>query len=264
VTELHNQLEQAYDPTEEPQVYYKAVQDAKLTLESVNQTIDEETLIRHGINQFKGHMDLMHDIKAWKKFDRADKTWKKFKAHFTKAINNNRNDTSTLKAVGIANAVKEQVNQNKENQQLLAQATVEAHDKIEQLETKQAQLYAALMAKQPQSQTQPQPLQDNTAATIKALTYKINRLESASSAGNRDGGGNRGSRGGQKNFPSNGKDGIRTTRRWCNDNYCWTCGFDIKHNSMTCQYIKEPTKHQTLATANNTMGGSPRNMHLRT
>jgi hypothetical protein len=58
VTELHNQLEQAYDPTEEPQVYYKALQDAKLTLESLNQTIDEATLIRHGMNQFKGHMDL--------------------------------------------------------------------------------------------------------------------------------------------------------------------------------------------------------------
>ncbi len=61
----------------------------------------------------------------------------------------------TLKQLGIANAVKEQVNQNKENQQLLAQATDEANDKIEQLEKQQAQLYAALMAKQPQ----PQPLQ---------------------------------------------------------------------------------------------------------
>jgi hypothetical protein len=262
VTELHKQLEQAYDPTEEPQVYYKAVQDAKLTLESLNQTIEEETLIRHGMNQFKGHMDLRYDIKAWKKLDRADKTWKKFKAHFTKAINDNRNDTGTLKQLGIANAVKEQVNQNKENQQLLAQATDEASDKIEQLEKQHAQLYAALMAKQP-SQPQPQPLQDNTAATIKALTDKINRLESASSGSNRGGGGG-GSRGGQKHFPSNGKDGIRTTRRWNNDNYCWTCGYDIKHNSMTCQYIKDPAKHQTLATANNTMGGSPRNMHLRT
>jgi hypothetical protein len=160
---------------------------------------------------------------------------------------------STLKAVGMANAVNEQVNQNKENQQLLAQATYEANDKIEQLEKQQAQLYAALMAKQPQSQ--PQPLQDSTAATIKALTDKINRLESASSGGNRGGGGG-GSRGGQKNYPSNGKDGIRTTRRWCNDNYCWTCGFDIKHNSRTCQYIKEPAKHQPLATATNTMNGS--------
>jgi hypothetical protein len=104
VTELHKQLEQKYDPTEEPQVYYKAVQDAKLTLESLNQTIDEEALIRHGLNQFKEHIDLRYDIKAWKKFDWADKTWKKFKSHFTKAINDNRNDMGTLKQLGIANA----------------------------------------------------------------------------------------------------------------------------------------------------------------
>jgi hypothetical protein len=111
------------------------------------------------------------DIKAWKKFARADKTWKNFKSHFTRAINDNKSDTGTLKAIGIANAVKEQVDQNKENQRVLAQATVEANDKIESLEKQQAQLYAALMAKQPQ---QISPLQDTTAATIKALTDKIN------------------------------------------------------------------------------------------
>jgi hypothetical protein len=260
ITELHKILEQKYDPTEEPQVYYKAVQDARQTLASLNEIIDDSTMIRHGLNQFKEHLDLKLDIKTWKKLTRGEKTWKKFKSHFTKAINDNRSDMGTLKAMGIANAVKEQVDQNKENQQLLAQASDEANDKIEQLEKQQAQLYAALMAKQPQSQ--PQPLQNNTAATIKALTDKINRLKAASSSNNRGGGGG-GSRGGQKNHPSNGKDGIRTTRRWNNDNYCWTCGFDIKHNSMTCQYIKEPEKHQKEATATNTMEGSTRNLHLR-
>jgi hypothetical protein len=85
-----------------------------------------------------------------------------------------------LKAIGIANAVKEQVDQNKENQKVLAQAAVEANDRIELLEKQQAQLYAALIAKQPQ---QVSPLQDTTATTIKALTDKINRLESGSGSG---------------------------------------------------------------------------------
>ena len=40
----------------------------------------------------------------------------------------------TLKAVLIAIGVYEHVHQNKENQQIPAQATVEANDKIEQLE----------------------------------------------------------------------------------------------------------------------------------
>jgi hypothetical protein len=128
ITELHQILEQQYDPNEEPQVYYKAVQDARNTLESLNEVVDESTLIRHGLNQVKEHLDLRMDIKAWRKFSRADKTWKKFKAHFTRAINDNRSDTGTLKAIGIANAVKEQVDQNKENQRVSAQATVEAND----------------------------------------------------------------------------------------------------------------------------------------
>ncbi|OEU09757.1 hypothetical protein FRACYDRAFT_248014 [Fragilariopsis cylindrus CCMP1102] len=51
--------------------------------------------------------------------------------------------------IGIANAVEEQVDQNKENQRILAQATVEANNKIDQLEKQTAQLYAALMVKQP-------------------------------------------------------------------------------------------------------------------
>ena len=78
----------------------------------------------------------------------------KFRSHFTKAINDNRSDTGTLKAIGIANAVKEQVDQNKENQRILAQATVKANDKINLLEKQTAHLYAA-------------------TATIKALTDKI-------------------------------------------------------------------------------------------
>ena len=171
----------------------------------------------------------------------------------------------TLKQLGIANAVKEQVNQNKENQQLLAQATDEANDKIEQLEKQQAQLYAALMAKQPQPRPH-QRQQDNTAATIKALTDKINRLEAGGGSTKRGGGSI--SQGSGKRHKGwllpNGKDGTRNTRRWDNDNYCWTCGFDIKHNSMTCQYITEPEKHQKQATATNTMNGSTRNLHLRT
>jgi phosphoglycerate-specific signal transduction histidine kinase len=79
ITELHQILEQQYDPNEEPQVYYKAVQDARNTLKSLNEVVDEATLIRHGLNQFKEHLDWKMDTKAWKKFTRAEKTWKKFK-----------------------------------------------------------------------------------------------------------------------------------------------------------------------------------------
>jgi hypothetical protein len=62
----------------------------------------------------------------------------------------------------------------------------------------------------------------------------------------------------------NDKDGKRTARRYNNDNYCWTCGFDISHTSSTCKWIKDIDNHKKEATAANTLGGSQRNMQLRT
>jgi predicted metal-dependent peptidase len=49
------------------------------------------------LNQFKEHLDLKMDIKSWKKLTRAEKTWKHFKSHFTRAINDNKSDTSILR-----------------------------------------------------------------------------------------------------------------------------------------------------------------------
>ena len=258
VTALHKVLEQEYDPNEAPQVYYKTVQDARNALDSLNQTIDDETLIRHGLNQFKEHIDLKLDVRSWKLLTRAEKTWIRFKMHFTKAINDNKNDTGTLKAIGMANAVKHQIEQGKLNQKLLAQATFEANARIDELENHNAALMAS------KQQTTPTPATATANDTIRALTERLNLLESSKSEGNGDGGGNGGYRAlGSNNFPKNGKDGTRSRRRWDNDEYCWTCGFDIKHNSMTCKYIKDEAAHKKEATATNTMGGSTRNLHLR-
>ncbi|OEU15577.1 hypothetical protein FRACYDRAFT_240270 [Fragilariopsis cylindrus CCMP1102] len=259
VTALHKVLEQEYDPTEAPQVYYKAVQDARNALDSLNQTVDDETLIRHGLNQFKEHIDLKLDVRSWKLLSRAEKTWKRFKTHFIKAINDNKNDTGTLKAIGMANAVKHQIEQGKENHEVLAQASFEAREKISTLERN----YTALMAaKQPPPP--PQETADDRLNQIKVLTERLNLLESNKSGGGGSGGRNGGYRSlGSNSFPKNNKDGTRACRRWSNDEYCWTCGFDIKHNSMTCKYIKDEAAHKKEATATNTMGGSTRNLHLR-
>ena len=74
---------------------------------------------------------LKLDVRASKQLNQTYKTWKKFKTRFTKAINDNKSNTGTLKAILIANTVKVQVDQNKENQRVLAQATMEANAKID-------------------------------------------------------------------------------------------------------------------------------------
>ena len=58
---------------------------------------------------------------------------------------------------------------------------------------------------------QQQPLQDTTTATIKALTDKINQLESES--GGRESGH-------RSRFLRNNDGEIRTTQQWNSDNYC--------------------------------------------
>jgi hypothetical protein len=99
-----------------------------------------------------------------------------------------------------------------------------------------------------------------TTHQLLKATDKINRLESGTTGGTERG---QYRKSGGQNFPANGKDGTRITRRWDNDNYCWTCGFGIKHTSETCKYIKDTTNHKKEATATNTMNGSIHNLHLR-
>ena len=52
-------------------------------------------------------IDLKLDVRAWKQLNQPYKIWKKFKTHFTKAINDNKSNTGTLKAILIANATVE-------------------------------------------------------------------------------------------------------------------------------------------------------------
>lgn len=48
----------------------------------------------------------------------------------------------------------------------------------------------------------------------------------------------------------------RTVRKYHNNNYCWSCGFDISdwHNSKTCCWIKPG--HHVEATKDNNLGGN--------
>ena len=54
----------------------------------------------------------------------------------------------------------------------------------------------------------------------------------------------------------------RTTRKYHNDNYCWSCGFDICdwHNSGTCRWKKKG--HNDEATKDDNKGGNQKRRHL--
>ena len=64
----------------------------------------------------------------------------------------------------------------------------------------------------------------------------------------------------------NDSTGKRKTRRYTHDHYFHRCGYDVNHTRATWKWVKpeEQENHQPTATADNPMGGSMRNMHLRT
>ena len=68
----------------------------------------------------------------------------------------NKSDAGLFKEIGIDSVVKEQVwsKQREQTNYYTSNNSVEVNEKIEQLEKQEAQLYAALMAKQPQQQQQ--------------------------------------------------------------------------------------------------------------
>ena len=52
----------------------------------------------------------------------------------------------------------------------------------------------------------------------------------------------------------------RATRRWDNENYCSSCGYDVAkwHTSKMCPPSRRGTAHNELATQTSTLGGSER------
>jgi hypothetical protein len=131
-----------YDPSGLIQVYYKALQDARTILVALSETVSDKVLIRQGIDQFNHHMDLNEAVDEWKKKPTIDKTWKIFKTHFSKAVTRNQKRSGTLKEIGIANQVKEQLETNRDNTETIAQFQVEQAQTIDALQARLALLEA--------------------------------------------------------------------------------------------------------------------------
>ena len=128
-----------YNPADMAQVYFKALQDALTILVSLQDTVADKVLILQAIDQFNKHMDLNEAIDDWKKIV-PQKTWKKFKMHFTKAVTKNQKRSGTLREIGIANQVKDQVETNRDNTENVAKFQIEQEEKIEELTARMAQL----------------------------------------------------------------------------------------------------------------------------
>ena len=106
------------------QVYFKALKYTRNIPVSLQETVTDKFLIRQAIDQFKKHMDLNEAVDEWKQIA-PQKTWKKFKMHFTKAVMKNQKRSGALREIGIANQVKEQVETNHNNTETVENFRIE-------------------------------------------------------------------------------------------------------------------------------------------
>jgi hypothetical protein len=267
IISIEEEMRLPYDPSEDPAVYFRRLQDSRGLLIRLKVDCNEKTIIRTAMNQFQKQMDLNDAVDRWKERGTGEKSWEKFKNFFNKETRKNKNRQGTYKAMGIANAVTQQlVETNRENQQILTANSIEQNNVIEALVTKIESMQAAAATTPP-----PPPAQANAATTTTdanaKMMEKMMAMMNTMNAGGGPGTGTSaktGDRGRNRQLRDNDKNGKRNTRRYTNDNYCWTCGFDISHTSMVCKYTNDNADHKKEATASNTMGGSQRNMHLRT
>jgi hypothetical protein len=255
-----------YDPSDLIQVYYKALQDARTILVALSKTVADKVLIRQGIDQFNQHMDLNEAVDEWKKTPAIDKTWKLFKTHFSKAVTKNQKRSGTLKEIGIANQVKEQLETNRDNTETVAQFQVEQAQTIDALQARLALLEAqkgqAYGAQGPPAVITP-PSAPDDMSQITTILQAVMAAQAKPPADNGGTDGRKTARKGTRQWNTNDNDlpnGQRSKRRHPDSTtYCFSCGFDLppKHTSKTCKWKKDG--HKDKATISNKMGGSERN-----
>ena len=164
----------------------------------------------------------------------------------------------TLASTNIANAIKE----NKESNEYLSGEMMTVKDENKDLREQVIALIAAQNAvPAPAPSLAPTDTSSLTAATIQAQQYQamqvqIAALQQAAKAPAAA------PAPAAKKVPKKGANdlggGQQTVRRYpLLNNYCHSCGFDVKHDSPTCPY-KQPG-HKDCAIITNRMGGSSRN-----
>jgi hypothetical protein len=136
-------------------------------------------------------MPLNDAVDRWKEKEMDQKMWLDFKAHSSREIRKNRTRKGTFKEIGLANAAtQEQVENNRENQQILTANPIEQSNSIETLMAQVSALTAS--AKPP-----PSPAQANAATTttysdtkmMESMMKMMNTMTTGGAAGVSPGGG---------------------------------------------------------------------------
>ena len=94
----------AYDPDKIVQVFYKSLQNSKLTLAALGDPVTDMELMRCAFETFEVHSDLKEACRNWDRQAVAP-TWARMMTHFSIEIQRKHTDPSKMKLQGEANAI---------------------------------------------------------------------------------------------------------------------------------------------------------------
>ena len=137
--------------------------------------------------------------------NRADKTWKNFKIHFSKAITKKEKRSDTLKEIDIVNQIKAQVDTNKDNTKTIAQVQHEQNNIIETLKAQLKELEVKNQTNIAQHPPPKAPLQQ-TDTNIPSQTEAMFKVLMAAQANGSSGSSGKGPGSGRQKWNQNDND----------------------------------------------------------
>nr|ACA60896.1 gag protein [Thalassiosira pseudonana] len=230
-SEIDKNMETFYegmDPSLPLSVYIRKQENCQDFANDAKVPISDQTMITTATKHALQCGDYTEAWKEWNRGTDAQKTWRDWKSHWTRAFNENRaiqrlTGNSFRANATIETELSDQLVTSLDN---LAYAAVQKNDTIEKfIET----------IKQQQDTIHKLQAQNGE------LMMKLLGGQSAADTGDKKGGTTGG------------------THAWDPSGYCWTHGYKVKkgHNSKTCKTRGEG--HQESATRSNIMGGNEAN-----
>jgi hypothetical protein len=227
---------QAYDPSQPIKSLYAQIEDAMDLAAAGRTPYTAQQVVSNAYSLVFNTGMFPEACRDWRRRPFADQTWEHFKAAFAEAHADLRLSQQTTQGAGFHRA----------------------NNAMDSFVTDTADAFANLAT----ATASNRQLMADLAAINKALTKQladkdviIARLRGTNNT----------------ERPNNTHDRIRnrarepqTQRRYHNDNYCWSHGYDVhsSHTGLTCRWPKDG--HKTEATRTNPMGGSDLNKSLIT
>jgi hypothetical protein len=223
---------QAYDPSQPIESLYAQIEDA-MDLASAGRTPYSTAQVVANAYSLVFNTGMLPDAcREWRRRPAADQTWDHFKTAFAEAHADLRLSQQTTQGAGFHSA----------------------NNAMDSFVTETADAFANLAT----ATASDRQLMANLAETNKALTKQLADKDAIIARLRQ------GQRQDRSNHNNNRERGQQTQRRYQNDNYCWSHGYDVhsSHTGTTCRWPKDG--HKPDATRTNPMGGSELNKTLVT